>query len=245
MSMFSRLRSKLGRKKARPEDDTGSDDEGWPEHSLGARRGEVSDAEVDDGDDDLGQAGFDGWIPPDMADVLRENRAASDRRAKRGSYGAGKVPPAPSNDRRTQRHTWPRRRHGPERQTAPRETFPRTRTGNRLVREPRPTNILPEVQDPSLEEIEDPEAPHGPYDTVGSIQRGVDMFRAGDATPDIFMPHLAAHGEHPQHLALPYDMEHAHPSLYRGAPLIRGFSAHDAILESMQQYHRENYPGRR
>lgn len=62
MSIFGKLRLKLGRKKARPEDDAGSDDEGWPEYSLGARRREESDAEVDDGDDDLGQAEFDGKL---------------------------------------------------------------------------------------------------------------------------------------------------------------------------------------
>ncbi|TID15355.1 hypothetical protein E6O75_ATG08608 [Venturia nashicola] len=255
--MFDKLRSKLRRRKWRHTEDASSDDGGWPQDS--ASGGGVDD---DDAADDFGQAESDGWIPPDMADVLGGPWAASKRGAKRSSNRAEKVLPATSTDGRKHPHTRPRTRHRsdvqsearqsserrrPARRSAPREALPRATLQNRPVRGPRQSNKRREAEDSSLEgfeEVEGSEAPHGPYDTVGSIQRGVDMFQGGNPVPDVFMPHLAAHVEYPQHLALPYNMEHVHPSLYQGAPLIRGFPAHDAILESMQQNNRENYRGR-
>lgn len=62
MKMFDKLRSRLGRKKARSKEDVASDDERWPEHSLGARRGETSDVVGDDGNDDFRLAEFDGEL---------------------------------------------------------------------------------------------------------------------------------------------------------------------------------------
>lgn len=182
-----------------------------------------------------------------MADVLEETQAASTREAKKGSNRAKQRHPTQQASGRSARQPatrQPPERKPPARRPAPREPPARASPEDRPVRGRRQKSNRPELENPSLDDIDDPEAPHGPYDTVGSIQRGVDMFRAGDATPDVFMPHLAAHGEYTHHLALPYNMEHVHPSLYQGAPLIRGFPAHDSILERMQQNHRENYPGR-
>lgn len=189
-----------------------------------------------------------------MADVLAESRAASNRGAKRGPNRAGSAPSRGPKKHRKQRSARqqarePPARHPPARRPASRgpptrEPPARASPERNAFKDLRQANNSTEIEIPSLEDLEDAEAPHGPYDTVGSIQRGVDMFRAGDPTPDVFLPHLAAHRDYSHHLALPYNMEHAHPSLYQGAPLIRGFPAHDLILESMQQNHRENYPGR-
>jgi hypothetical protein len=105
-----------------------------------------------------------------------------------------------------------------------------------------------EVEDPFLREaaseamdLAELEAAHGSYSVVGGVQRGADMIRPGPA-PGTYMPHLNAHAEYSHHLQLPYDMSHVHPSMYEGAPLIRGFPAHDRILETMQQNNAENYP---
>ncbi|QDS75198.1 hypothetical protein FKW77_008773 [Venturia effusa] len=249
--MFDRLRSKLGRKKERRVEHVWIDDD---EETLGVRIEQINDNDFDHSDDEFGQAEPDGWVAPEMADVLRGSRAASNRGIESGSTRAGEAPSAaPSRRRRrTQPSTMQQARHGserrspasPERQPSTRRAVSRRSPEHDPIREPRQRNRRAEGEDSSLDNSDDAEAPHGPYGSVGGIQRGVDLFRAGEAVPDVFMPHLAAHREYPHHLALPYNMEHTHSSLSQGAPLIRGFPAHDAILESMQQNHRENHRGR-
>jgi hypothetical protein len=165
-----------------------------------------------------------------MADVLRPPRPAANRGAQ---------------NTRTQRKRSERLRPASNREQNPTREPP-TRPAERQPRERgQPTERRTasndvEVRNHFLREID----AHGPYDSIGRVQRGVDMFRSGGPTPNNFLPHLAAHAEFPHHLALPYDLSHHHPSMYQGAPLIRGFPAHDRILEKMQQTNAHNYRGR-
>lgn len=176
-----------------------------------------------------------------MADVLGLPRQASTRGAKRRPGRSRQMDSTGTASNRHARHVTVRQStaRAPERPPGTGRPLARPAAERRPRRHGGGENAAWEEE--SLDEME---GLHGLYDTVGSIQRGVDMFQPSSPTPDIFMPHLAAHGEFPQHLRLPYNLEHHHPSLYEGAPLIRGFPGHDKILKSMQRDNRENYRGK-
>jgi hypothetical protein len=165
-----------------------------------------------------------------MADVLGPPRPAANRGAQNTR---------PQRNRRRRHRPTSNREHNPTREPPARPVGRQSRERGRSI-EGRTANNALEVRNHFLREID----AHGRYDSIGRVQRGVDMFRPGGPTPNTFLPHLAAHAEFPHHLALPYDLSHHHPSMYQGAPLIRGFTAHDMILEKMQQTNAHNYRGR-
>jgi hypothetical protein len=229
--MLARLFSKRDKNNRALLEEDWSDEEDF-EQTLGARSGRSNDAGNDWQQGNYGSRTnwhlhihdpdvFVGYQAPDMADVLGLPRPAPHRRRRRRRSSL-------DNGGRTMSAS--RRR----RASAAQPPMRRPPVDGRVAGSPW------ELDDPFLRELDEIEAPHGPYDTVGDFQLGADMFRPG-TPPAIFMPHLAAHAEYQHHLALPYNMSHVHPSMYEGAPLIRGFPEHDRILGLMQQTSRENY----